>query len=345
MSEEAHDIDESNEEGLFEHHRFVADPGQAPIRLDKFLMDRVENATRTKIQNATHAGNVLVNGNAVKPNFKVKPNDVITVVMAHPPRDKTIIPEDIPLDVVYEDDDVLVINKPAGLVVHPGHGNFTGTLVNALVHRFKNLPDKGDHEEPRPGLVHRLDKDTSGIMVVAKSEAALTDLANQFFNRTTDRLYEALVWGNFGEEYGTIEGHIGRSLKNRLVQDVFPEGDQGKPAVTHWKVLERLGYISLVECKLETGRTHQIRAHMKYIGHTLFNDARYGGDAILKGTTFSKYKQFVQNCFEILPRQALHAKYLAFTQPTTGKRLEFTAELPKDMQSALEKWRNYSSFN
>lgn len=345
MSGQPEDSDEELGDDLFEHHRFVADPGQAPIRLDKFLMDRVENATRTKIQNSTKAGNVLVNGNTVKPNHKVRPLDVITVVLAHPPRDKTIIPEDIPLDVVYEDDDVLVINKPAGLVVHPGHGNFTGTLVNALVHRFKDLPDKGDQTEPRPGLVHRLDKDTSGIMVVAKSEDALSHLANQFFNRTTDRLYEALVWGNFEEESGTVEGHIGRSVKNRLIQDVFPDGENGKSAITHWRVLERLGYITLVECKLETGRTHQIRAHMKYIGHTLFNDARYGGDAILKGTTFSKYKQFVQNCFEILPRQALHAKYLAFTQPTTGERLEFSAELPEDMKAALEKWRNYSSFN
>ncbi len=345
MSEHPQDREEDSEDDLFEHHRFVADPGQAPIRLDKFLMDRVENATRTKIQNTTKAGNVLVNGNTVKPNFKVKPLDVITVVLAHPPRDKTIIPEDIPLDVIYEDDDVLVINKPAGLVVHPGHGNFTGTLVNALVHRFKDLPDKGDQEEPRPGLVHRLDKDTSGVMVVAKSELALSNLANQFFNRTTDRLYEALVWGNFEEDSGTVEGHIGRSLRNRLIQDVFPDGEHGKSAVTHWKVLERLGYVSLLECKLETGRTHQIRAHMKYIGHTLFNDARYGGDSILKGTTFSKYKQFVHNCFEVLPRQALHAKYLAFTQPTTGERLEFSAELPEDMKAALEKWRHYSNFN
>lgn len=345
MTDQVEDLDDGQEDDLYEHHRYVADAGQAPIRIDKFLMTRVENATRTKIQNATHAGNVLVNGNTVKPNFKVKPLDVITVVMAYPPRDKTIVPEDIPLDVVYEDDDLLVINKQAGLVVHPGHGNFSGTLVNGLMHRFKNLPDKGDQDEPRPGLVHRLDKDTSGIMVIAKTEEALTHLANQFFNRTTDRLYDALVWGNFEEDCGTVEGHIGRSLRNRLIQDVFPEGDQGKPAVTHWKVLERLGYVSLIECKLETGRTHQIRAHMKYIGHTLFNDARYGGDAVLKGTTFTKYKQFVNNCFELLPRQALHAKFLGFTQPTTGKRLEFTAETPADMAAALEKWRNYSNFN
>lgn len=329
------------QEELYEHYRFVADPGQEPLRVDKFLMDRVPNATRNKIQLAAKSGNVHVNGVEVKPNYRVKPKDVVAVVMAEPPRDKTIYPEDIPLDIMYEDKDVVVINKQPDLVVHPGHGNYTGTLVNGLMYHFKNLPDLGKHDDPRPGLVHRLDKGTSGVMVVAKSELAMSGLAQQFFDRTTDRLYNALVWGDFEEEEGTITGNIGRSLKNRLQMDVFPDGELGKHAVTHYKVLERFGYVTLVQCKLETGRTHQIRAHMRYIGHPLFNDERYGGEKILKGTTFTKYKQFIQNCFDELPRPALHAKSLAFTQPITKERLEFNTELPDDMQAVLEKWRVY----
>lgn len=342
MSEEDGLYEEADDqEDLYEHHRFVADPGQEPLRIDKFLMDRVAHATRNKIQIAAKAGNVHVNDTPVKPNYRVKPEDVVTVVMAHPPRDKTVYPEEIPLEILYEDKAVLVINKQAGLVVHPGHGNFTGTLVNGLMYHFKNLPDLGKHDESRPGLVHRLDKGTSGVMVVAKTELAMSGLAQQFFDRTTDRLYNALVWGDFEEEEGRVEGHIGRSLKNRLIMDVFPEGEFGKPAVTHYKVLERFGYVTLVQCKLETGRTHQIRAHMKHIGHPLFNDERYGGDKILKGTTFTKYKQFIQNCFDVVPRPALHAKSLAFTQPITKERLTFETDLPEDMVTVLEKWRVY----
>lgn len=342
MSEENGLYEEADDnEELYEHYRFVADPGQEPLRVDKFLMDRVPNATRNKIQLAAKSGNVHVNSAPIKPNYRVKPADVVTIVMAEPPRDKTIYPEEIPLDILYEDKDVVVINKQPDLVVHPGHGNYTGTLVNGLMYHFKNLPDLGKHDDPRPGLVHRLDKGTSGVMVVAKNELAMSGLAQQFFDRTTDRLYNALVWGDFEEDEGRIEGHIGRSLKNRLQMDVFPEGEFGKHAVTHYKVLERFGYVTLVQCKLETGRTHQIRVHMKYIGHPLFNDERYGGDKILKGTTFTKYKQFIQNCFDTLQRPALHAKSLGFTQPITKKRLSFETDLPEDMQAILEKWRVY----
>lgn len=344
MSNEDELYQEADEqEDLFEHHRIAADPGQEPLRIDKFLMDRVANATRNKIQLAAKAGNIHVNNAPVKPNYRVKPGDVITVVMAYPPRDKTIYPEDIPLDILYEDGDVVVINKQAGLVVHPGHGNFNGTLVNGLMFHFKNLPDMNKGGEPRPGLVHRLDKGTSGVMVIAKSELSLSHLAQQFFDRTTDRLYNAIVWGDFEEDEGRIEGNIGRSVKNRLQMDVFPDGEQGKHAVTHYKVLERFGYVTLVQCKLETGRTHQIRAHMKYIGHPLFNDERYGGDKILKGTTFTKYKQFIENCFEIMPRPALHARSLGFTQPISKQRLSFESELPEDMEIVLDKWRIYVS--
>lgn len=344
MSQDNGLFEEAEEqEDLFEHHRILADPGQEPLRIDKFLMDRIANATRNKIQSAAKAGNIHVNDSPVKPNYRVKANDVITVVMAYPPRDKTIYPEDIPLDVLFEDEEVVVLNKQPGLVVHPGHGNFDGTLVNGLMHHFKNLPDMNKHGEPRPGLVHRLDKGTSGVMVVAKSEISLAHLSQQFFDRTTDRYYNALVWGDFEEDEGRIEGHIGRSTKNRIIMDVYPDGDQGKHAVTHYKVLERFGYITLVQCKLETGRTHQIRAHMKHIGHPLFNDERYGGDKILKGTTFTKYKQFIQNCFEMLGRPALHAKTLSFTQPITGERMSFSTDLPTDMQTVIEKWRVYIS--
>ncbi|MBA6155393.1 RluA family pseudouridine synthase [Tenacibaculum sp. S7007] len=324
---------------LYEHHRFVATEGQEPLRVDKFLMNFIENATRNKIQQAAKAGNVLVNDAVVKPNYKVKPNDVVRVVLAYPPAENLLVAEDIPLDIVYEDDEVIVVNKPAGMVVHPGHGNYSGTLVNGLIHHIENLPTNSNE---RPGLVHRIDKDTSGLLVVAKTEFAMAHLSKQFFDRTTERLYYALVWGNIEEDTGTIEGHIGRSFKNRLQMDVFSEGDFGKHAVTHFKVLERLTYVTLVQCKLETGRTHQIRAHFKHIGHTLFNDERYGGDGILKGTTFTKYKQFVQNCFKTLPRQALHAKTLGFTHPTTGEFMQFNTEIPADIEACLAKWRTYS---
>ena len=324
---------------LYEHHRFVATDGQVPLRVDKFLMNFIENATRNKIQQAAKAGNVLVNDVVVKPNYKVKPKDVVRVVLAYPPHENLLVAEDIPIDIVYEDDEVIVVNKPAGMVVHPGHGNYSGTLVNGLIHHIENLP-KNSNE--RPGLVHRIDKDTSGLLVVAKTEYAMAHLSKQFFDRTTERLYYALVWGNIEEDEGTIEGNIGRSFKNRLQMDVFPDGEHGKHAVTHYKVLERLTYVTLVQCKLETGRTHQIRAHFKHIGHTLFNDERYGGNAILKGTTFTKYKQFVDNCFKILPRQALHAKTLGFTHPTTGEFLKFDSEVPEDITACLEKWRTYS---
>ena len=332
--------EEITNDELYEHFKFVASEGQEPLRVDRFLMNFIENATRNKIQQAIKAGNVLVNEKAVKANYKVKANDVVRVVLAHPPHENLLVAEDIPIDIIFEDDEVMVVNKPAGMVVHPGHGNYSGTLVNALIHHIDSLP-KNSNE--RPGLVHRIDKDTSGLLVVAKTEFAMANLASQFFNRTTERLYLALVWGNMEEEEeGTIEGNIGRSLKNRLQMDVFPDGDFGKHAVTHYKVIERFNYVTLVECKLETGRTHQIRAHFKHIGHTLFNDERYGGDRILKGTTFTKYKQFVDNCFKILPRQALHAKTLGFEHPATKKFLRFNSELPEDMELVLEKWRNYT---
>ncbi len=322
-----------------EHYKFVASEGQEPLRVDKFLMNFIENASRNKIQQAAKNGHILVNEIAVKPNYKVKAKDEVRVVFAYAPREGTIEPEDIPLDIVYEDDDVLVVNKPVGMVVHPGHGNYTGTLVNALMHHTANLPNNSNE---RPGLVHRIDKDTSGLLVVAKTEKAMTSLSQQFFDRTTERRYYALAWGNIEQDNGTIEGHIGRSLKNRLIMDVFPEGDYGKHAVTHFTVLERFLYVTLVECKLETGRTHQIRAHFKHIGHPLFNDERYGGDKVLKGTTFTKYKQFVQNCFKTIPRQALHAKTLGFIHPITGKKLHFESDLPKDFIEVLKKWRSYT---
>ncbi|MEP2056258.1 MAG: RluA family pseudouridine synthase [Maribacter litoralis] len=329
-----------NEDGeLFEHHRVVASKGQVPLRVDKFLMNFIENATRNKIQQSAKDGHVWVNDQIVKSNYKVKAGDEVKVLFEHPPHEFLLVPEDIPLDIVYEDDVLLVVNKPAGMVVHPGHGNYTGTLINALIHHTDNLPSNSNE---RPGLVHRIDKDTSGLLVVAKTEAAMTHLAKQFFDKTSEREYIALVWGNIEEDEGTIEGHVGRNPKNRLQMHVFPEGEEGKEAVTHFRVLERLGYVTLVSCKLETGRTHQIRVHMKYIGHTLFNDERYGGEKILKGTTFTKYKQFVENTFKLLPRQALHAKTLGFVHPVTGKHMSFDSEIPDDMASAIEKWRSYS---
>lgn len=325
---------------LYEHYKFVASEGQEPLRVDKFLMNFIENATRNKIQQAVKAGNVLVNEGVVKSNYKVKSNDVVRVVLAHPPHENLLVAEDIPLEIIYEDDSVIVVNKAAGMVVHPGHGNYSGTLVNGLIYHFESLPK---NTSDRPGLVHRIDKDTSGLLVVAKTEFAMANLASQFYNRTTERLYLALVWGSVEEDEGTITGNIGRSLKNRLQMDVFPDGEFGKHAVTHYKVLERFSYVTLVECKLETGRTHQIRAHFKYLGHPLFNDERYGGDRIRKGTTYTKYKQFVDNCFKILPRQALHAKTLGFEHPESKEKLFFNSEVPDDMRLCIEKWRNYTA--
>ncbi len=330
--------DEENE--LYEHHRIVADKGQSLLRIDKFLYHKLEGISRTKIQSAAQAGNILVNEVAVKPNYKIKPGDVVSIVLPHPPHEFELIPQDIPLNIVYEDDDLIIVNKEAGMVVHPGHGNWDGTLVNALLYHLKDLP-LFQQGEVRPGLVHRIDKNTSGLLVIAKTEYALNHLAKQFFNRTTKRRYTAIVWGAFQEEEGTVTGNIDRSLKDRTRQQVFPDGSQGKHAVTHYKVLEHLGYVSLIECRLETGRTHQIRVHMEHIGHPLFNDEKYGGDRILKGTTFTKYKQFINNCFQELPRHALHARSLAFEHPTTGKEMSFTSELPDDMQTVIEKWRIY----
>ncbi len=330
---------ESSQDELFEHYRFEASKGQEPLRVDKFLMNFIENATRNKIQQAAKQGHIWVNGNQVKQNYRVKAGDEVKVLFEHPPYEFLLTPEDIPLDIVYEDDEVLVVNKSAGMVVHPGHGNYSGTLINALVHHFNDLPN---NSSGRPGLVHRIDKDTSGLLVVAKTDRAMAHLAQQFFEKTSEREYVALVWGNVSDDKGTIEGHLGRNPKNRLQMMVFPEGDFGKDAVTHYEVIQRLGYVTLVSCRLETGRTHQIRAHMKYLGHTLFNDERYGGDKILKGTSFTKYKQFVENCFKILPRQALHAKTLGFVHPTSGEMLRFDSEIPSDMAECIEKWNSYS---
>ena len=339
--DEIFDDSEDQDESLYEHHKFVAEVGQKPLRVDKYLMNFIENATRNKIQKAAKSGNIYVNNETVKQNYKVKAGDVVQVMFEHPPYEYLLVPEDIPLDIVYEDEVLLVVNKPAGMVVHPGHGNYSGTLINALVHHFDNLPN---NSSDRPGLVHRIDKDTSGLLVIAKTEQAMAHLSKQFFDKTSEREYVAIVWGNVEEEEGTVEGNIGRNPKNRLQNIVYlgDDEDKGKPAVTHYKVLERLGYVTLVSCKLETGRTHQIRVHMKHIGHTLFNDERYGGDKILKGTTFSKYKQFVDNCFKVLPRQALHAKTLGFEHPETGKWMSFDTEIPEDMQQCVEKWRIYA---
>ncbi|MDX1651288.1 MAG: RluA family pseudouridine synthase [Brumimicrobium sp.] len=339
---EDHDEENDNEE-LYEHYKIVADKGQEVLRIDKFLLDRLPNTSRNKIQVAAKNGNIHVNGKAVKQNYKVKPKDTISVVLPYPVREIELIPEDIPLEIAYEDDTVIVVNKPSNIVVHPGYGNYTGTLVNALVYHFEQLPSKPNDYYGRPGLVHRLDKHTTGLMVIAKTEEALTHLAKQFYDRTTERRYHALVWGEVAEDAGRIEGNIGRSLKNRKVMTVFPEGDYGKHAVTHYKVLERLGYVTLVECKLETGRTHQIRAHMKHIGHPLFNDMEYGGDKVLKGTTFTKYKQFIENCFSLIDGQALHAKTLGFEHPKTKEYMRFDSDLPQGFQQILEKWRNYLS--
>ena len=329
-----------NNRSLFEHFSFQVDKGQTPLRIDKYLMNFVENATRTKIQAAAKNGSIEVNGNVVKSNYKVKPLDEIKVKFEYPPHENLLVAENIVLDIVYEDDDLVVINKPAGMVVHPGHGNYSGTLINGLIYHFENLPKNSSN---RPGLVHRLDKDTSGLLVVAKNDNSMVHLSNQFANKTSKREYIAMVWGNVKDDSGKIDNYIGRNPKNRLQNIVLDDDkiENGKRAITNYEVLSRLNYVSLVKCNLETGRTHQIRVHMKHIGHTLFNDERYGGDSVLKGTTFTKYKQFVENCFKLLPRQALHAKTLGFTHPKTGKFMQFDSELPRDFQSCIEKWENY----
>jgi 23S rRNA pseudouridine1911/1915/1917 synthase len=340
MEEYLLESEEPENEGMYDHFRLTVDPGQSLIRIDVFLANRLDNASRSRIQAAAEQGNILVNGAPVRSSYKIKPGDDIRIVMDYPRRELKIIPEEIPLNIVYEDEQLIVLNKPAGLVVHPGHGNYSGTLVNALAFYCKNLP-LFKTEDPRPGLVHRIDKNTSGLMVVAKTEMAKSKLAFQFFDKSVERVYQALVWGSVKDDRGTITGNIGRSPKNRQVFTVFPDGEYGKPAVTHYTVLKRIEYVSLMECRLETGRTHQIRVHMKHIGHPLFNDQVYGGDKILRGTTFSKYKQFVQNCFKLLPRQALHAKTLRFEHPLTGESMMFDSELPEDMATVIEKWENY----
>lgn len=336
--------DEQEDELLFEHHRIVADPGQSLLRIDKFLNTRLANVSRSKIQQGIEGGFVRVNDAVVRSNYKVHPNDVITISLPEPPRDTDVKPENIPLTIVYEDDHLLIINKPAGMVVHPAYNNWTGTLVNALSFHFQNLPQMPGNEG-KPGLVHRIDKDTSGLLVIAKTESVLAALAKQFFDHSIERTYWALVWGEPNPEQGTINVNVGRSLKDRRVTTAFPEGDMGRRAVTHYKMLKSLRYVSLVECKLETGRTHQIRAHMKYLGHPLFNDVMYGGDQISKGTVFTKYKQFVENCFKIIPRQALHAKTLGFMHPVKKEWMQFTSDLPEDFTNVLEKWENYVKYN
>ncbi len=333
----------SEEDDLFEHYRIVADKGQGPLRLDKFLSLHIANASRTKIQNGIEAEAVKVNGLISKASYKVKPLDVITLSLPEPPRDTDIIPEDIPLDIVYEDDVLMIINKPTGMVVHPAFGNWTGTLINGLVYHFNNLPT-GRNGEGRPGLVHRIDKDTSGLLVIAKTEFAMTFLAKQFFEHTIERTYAALVWGELKEEKGTIEGHIGRSAKDRRVMSIFPDGSFGKHAITHFEVVKPIRYVSLIKCNLETGRTHQIRAHMKHIGHPIFNDPVYGGDRILKGVSNGTYKTMVQNCFGQLPGQALHAKSLGFIHPTSREWVQFDTELPENFQNIIDKWDTYVKY-
>ena len=342
LSEEELNDQESNDaesEGLYEHLSITVDPGQDKLRIDKFLFNFRQNSSRNKISQTCRAGNVIVNGHPVKQNYRVKPGDRISVLLTSPPRENIIIPQDIPINIVYEDDDVVVVDKAAGMVVHPGHGNYDGTLINALAFHFEKNGEKSDLD--RVGLVHRIDKDTSGLLVIAKNEFALSFLAKQFFDRTTKRLYWAFVWGNIAENKGTITGNIGRHLKNRMQMAVFPDGDFGKHAVTHYEVIERFRYITWVECKLETGRTHQIRAHFKHIGHTLFNDERYEGNQILKGVNLPKYKQFIKNVFEVLPRHALHAHTLGFIHPVTKKEMYFESPMPEDMNEALKKWRDY----
>ncbi|MBQ6037905.1 MAG: RluA family pseudouridine synthase [Bacteroidaceae bacterium] len=337
---ELDDIEPSPEEvQLYEHFRVTVDKGQDLVRVDKYLFDKLTNVSRNRIQKAADAGYIMANEKPVKSNYRVKPLDVITVMLDRPYYDNEVVPEDIPLNIVYEDDVLMVVNKPAGMVVHPGHGNYTGTLINGVAWHMKDVPN-WDMNDAHVGLVHRIDKDTSGLLVIAKTPEAKTHLGEQFFNKTTKRRYQALVWGNFEEDEGTVVGNIGRNPKDRMQMTVLPEGE-GKHAVTHYRVLERFGYVTLVECILETGRTHQIRVHMKHIGHVLFNDERYGGQEVLRGNRTTKYKQFINNCFEICPRQALHAMTLGFIHPVTGEEMYFTSELPEDMTALLDKWRNY----
>lgn len=333
---------QEQEQELFEHYRYVVDPGQSMLRIDKYLSARIENVSRTRVQAAAQAGNILVNENPVKPSYRVKPLDVIQILLPTPPREIELIPQDIPINIVYEDNDVIVVDKAAGMVVHPAYGNYSGTLMNALMYHFRDLP-LFQTGELRPGLVHRIDKNTTGLLVIAKNEYAHNKLAKQFFNRTTGRRYLALVWGIPDPEEGTVTGNVGRNIRDRRIMQVFHDGSQGKHAVTHYKIIEPMGYVSLIECRLETGRTHQIRVHMAWKGHPLFNDEEYGGDRILKGTTFSKYQQFVRNCFGLLPRQALHAQTLSFDHPVSGRRLSFESPLPDDMTAVLDKWRKYTA--
>ncbi len=335
---------EENDDELFEHHRIVTDAKQGLVRIDKFLMDRLPNVTRTKIQHGIHDGFVKVNEKEIKPNYKVHPNDVITVSFPEPPRDTDVVPENIPLHITFEDEHLLVINKSAGMVVHPAYQNWSGTLVNALAYHFQHLPEMPGNDG-RPGLVHRIDKDTSGLLVIAKTEKAMASLAKQFFDHSIERTYQAIVWGVPVPPEGTINVNVGRSLKDRRVTTAFPEADFGRTAITHYRLLQDYRYVSLIECKLETGRTHQIRAHMKFIGHPIFNDGTYGGNEVLKGTVFSKYKQFVDNCFKIIPRQALHAKTLGFIHPATNKFIQFDSELPADFKEVMERWENYVKYN
>lgn len=337
------EIDDEQDDALFEHHRIVADPKQGAVRIDKFLLARLPNVTRTKIQGGIHEGFVKVNDQSVIPNYKIKPHDVITVSLPEPPRDTDVKPENIPLNIVFEDDHLLIVNKSAGMVVHPAFQNWSGTLVNALTYHFQQLPQMPGNDG-RPGLVHRIDKDTSGLLVIAKTELAMTGMAKQFYDHSIERTYWALVWGEFDPDHGTINVNLGRSPKDRRVTIAFPEGDLGRRAVTHYKVLKSFRYVSLIECKLETGRTHQIRAHMKFKGHPIFNDGLYGGNEPLRGTVFSKYKQFVDNCFKLIPRQALHAKTLGFVHPITKEFLQFDSELPMDFKEVMEKWENYVKY-
>lgn len=343
MEDYSEDPYQDDSDELFEHYRIKVDPGQSLLRIDKFLSDRLPNTSRNRIQNGIRDGLVKVNGVEVRSNYKVRPDDLVTISLPQPPREKDVVPEDIPLRIVYEDHSILVVDKPAGMVVHPAYSNWTGTLVNALVYHFQNLPELPDNKG-RPGLVHRIDKDTSGLLAIAKNEHALNLLAKQFFEHSIERTYQALVWGVPREIEGTIEVMIGRSPKDRRVVIAYPEGDYGKTAITHYRMIKDLRYVSFLECRLETGRTHQIRAHMKYLGHPLFNDAAYGGDRILKGTVFSKYKSFVQNCFKILPRQALHAKSLGFMHPESGEYMHFESPLPEDFREVLEKWEHYVQY-
>ena len=330
---------EDLEQELHEHFAFSIDSGQEPLRIDKFLMSRIENATRNKIQNAAKQGFIRVNEKIVKSSYKVKKDDKIRVLFTHPRYENLLTPEKIDLNIKYEDESIIIINKKSGMVVHPGHGNYSGTLINALLYHFNNLPTNSSN---RPGLVHRIDKDTTGLLVIAKTEKSMTLLAKQFFKKTVQRLYYALVWGDVKDNEGEINAPIGRNPKNRLQMIVYEDIEGGKEAITNYKVIERFGYVTLISCKLKTGRTHQIRVHMKYLGHTLFNDERYGGDRILKGTSYSKYKQFVENCFSLLPRQALHAKTLGFVHPVTKEKMKFDSPIPDDIAKCLEKWRNYS---